>query len=148
VTIQQFSERLTPSLGMIAALLLSSPMVLLAAIPFSPSLAYLLAVVVPIGLVAYFILRSPQIVLEQKHLRVGKMRVPLTALGEAQHFLGEQARFERGPGLSPGTQRLFRGDIDGVVKIAVVDESDPTDYLLFSSRRGPELVSALRADRT
>ena len=147
MTNQEFSERLTPSLGMILALLLSSPMVLLAAIPFSPGLAYVLAVVVPVGLIAFFMMRSPMIVVDKTHLSVGKMRVPLTALGEAQDFLGDQARFERGPGLSPGAQRLFRGDIDGVVKVAVIDESDPTDYLLFSSRRGAELVSALRANR-
>lgn len=121
---------------------------LLAAIPFSPFLAYLLAVLVPIGLISFFIIRSPRIVLDQTHLSVGKMRVPLTALGQAQSFAGEEARFERGPGLSPGTQRLFRGDIDGVVKIAVIDETDPTDYLLFSTRKSSELVSALSANRT
>ena len=133
---------------MIAALLLSSPMVLLAAIPFSASLAYVLAVAVPVGLITFFVARSPRIHLDHEHLSVGRMRVPITALGQAQAFVGEQARFERGPGLSPGTQRLFRGDIDGVVKIAVTDDSDPTDYLLFSTRRGEELVSALSANLT
>jgi hypothetical protein len=133
---------------MIAALFLSSPMVLLAAIPFSASLAYVLAGAVPLGLISFFVARSPRIHLDHEHLSVGRMRVPIAALGQAQAFVGEQARFERGPGLSPGTQRLFRGDIDGVVKIAVTDASDPTDYLLFSTRRGEELVSALSANLT
>jgi hypothetical protein len=133
---------------MIAALLLSSPMVLLAAIPFSASLAYVLAAAVPVGLISFFIARSPRIEINNEYLSVGRMRVPIAALGQAQAFVGEQARFERGPGLSPGTQRLFRGDIDGVVKIAVIDDSDPTDYLLLSTRRGEELVSALRANLT
>lgn len=133
---------------MIAALLLSSPMVLLAAIPFSASLAYVLAVAVPVGLITFFISRSPRIEIDNEYLSVGRMRVPISALGQAQAFVGEQARFERGPGLSPGTQRLFRGDIDGVVKIAVTDDSDPTDYLLFSTRKGEQLVSALRANLT
>ena len=133
---------------MIAALLLSSPMVLLAAIPFSASLAYVLAVAVPVGLITFFISRSPRIEIDKEYLSVGRMRVPISALGQAQAFVGEQARFERGPGLSPGTQRLFRGDIDGVVKIAVTDDSDPTDYLLFSTRKGEQLVSALRANLT
>jgi hypothetical protein len=123
-------------------------MVLLAAIPFSASLAYVLAVAVPVGLISFFVARSPRIRLDHEYLSVGRMRVPLKALGEAQAFVGEQARFERGPGLSPGTQRMFRGDIDGVVKIAVTDDSDPTDYLLFSTRKGERLVSALRANLT
>lgn len=131
---------------MIAALLLSSPMVLLGAIPFSANLAYLLAITVPACLIAYFFLRAPRILLSETHLEVGKMRVPLAALGTASSHTGDEARFERGPGLSPGTQRLFKGDIDGVVKIAVIDENDPTDYLLFSTRKGEKLVSALRAD--
>ena len=108
----------------------------------------MLAVAVPVGLISFFVARSPRIEINNEHLSVGRMRVPITALGQAQAFVGEQARFERGPGLSPGTQRLFRGDIDGVVKIAVTDSSDPTDYLLFSTRRGEELVSALRANLT
>lgn len=121
---------------------------LLAAIPFSAELAYVLAVVVPIALISFFFLRAPRILLDETHLRVGGMRVPLNALGEAQALLGDEARFERGPGLSPGTQRLFRGDIAGIVKISVIDETDPTDFLLFSTRKGEDLVRALRANRS
>jgi hypothetical protein len=128
---------------MIAALLLSSPMVLLAAIPFSAGLAYFLAVAVPLGLIGFFVLRAPIILLADDVLVAGRMRVPLHALGQAEHFTGDQARFERGPGLSPGAQTLFKGDIDGVVKIEVTDQSDPTKYLLLSTRKGQELVSAL-----
>jgi len=128
---------------MIAALLLSSPMVLLAAIPFSAGLAYFLAVAVPLGLIGFFVLRAPKILLADDVLVAGSMRVPLHALGQAEHFTGDQARFERGPGLSPGAQTLFKGDIDGVVKIEVTDQSDPTKYLLLSTRKGQELVSAL-----
>ncbi len=144
--IQQFNERLLPSAGMVAALLLSAPMVLLAALPFSAGLAYVLAFLVPVGLILFFVLRAPRITLGDDYLEVGRMRVPVSALGEAYFFQGDAAAFERGPGLSPGSQRLFRGDIDGVVKVIVSDEKDPTEYLLFSSRRGAELVSALGAN--
>lgn len=147
VTNPQFIERLIPSPGMIAALLLSCPMMLLAALPFGATLAYLLAAVVPMLLIGVSWFRAPLIVLEDENLIVGKMRIPKSALGSAEFFSGDAARFERGPGLSPGSQRLFRGDIDGVVKIFVTDEADPTDYLLFSSRKGAELVGALATDR-
>lgn len=123
-------------------------MVLLAALPFSLQLAVGLAIVVPSSLVAYVLMSSPTIQLDADELRVGRMRVPKPALGEAQFFDGERASFERGPGLSPGSQRLFRGDVSGVVRIEIVDPNDPTEYLLFSCRRGAELVSALDANRT
>ena len=75
------------------------------------------------------------------------MKLPRSVLGTAEAFSKDEARFQRGPGLSPGTQRLFRGDIDSVVKIKIEDPKDPTDFVLFSSRRAQELVSALNADR-
>ena len=143
-----FFERLHPSIGTVMALMLSGPMVLLAALPFSSALAIVLALIVPLGLIVLVIFTAPTLSLQGDELKVGRMRIPLTALGEAKFFEGEAARFERGPGLSPGSQRLFRGDIAAVVRIEIVDPSDPTEYVLFSSRRGKELVSALDANRT
>lgn len=142
-----FSERLTPSVGTVFALLLSSPMVLLAALPFDQALAAVLATSVPSALITAAFLLSPKIALSKEMLFVGKMRVPVSALGAAEYFEGGEASRERGPGLSPGSQRLFRGDISSVVKVMIVDQNDPTEYLLFSSRKGAELVSALDAHR-
>jgi len=122
-------------------------MVLLAAIPFNQALAFSLAVLVPVGLVLLALAISPVIELDDENLRVGRMTLPVSVLGEAQAFEGEVARMERGPLLSPGSQRLFRGDIGPVVKIEIIDEADPTDYVLFSSRKAQKLVSALGANR-
>ena len=147
MSIPVFSERLNPSIGTVLALLLSSPMVLLAALPFSSGLAIGLAIAVPVVLVGIAYLTSPTLELFSQELRIGKMRIPVSALGAAKFLEGELAKFERGPGLSPGSQRLFRGDIPGVVRIEIVDPADPTEYVLFSSRKGAELVSALDANR-
>ena len=143
-----FFERLHPSIGTVMALMLSGPMVLLAALPFSSALAMVLALTVPLGLIVFVFLTAPTLSLQDAELKIGRMRIPVAALGEAQFFEGEAARFERGPGLSPGSQRLFRGDIAAVVRIGIADPSDPTEYVLFSTRRGKELVSALDANRT
>ena len=123
-------------------------MVLLGALPFSQTLGVVLAVAVPFALISIAFATSPKIILLEDSLLVGRMKLPLAALGRAEHHTQDAARFEKGPGLSPGSQRLFRGDIEPVVKIFVVDPSDPTEYLLFSSRKGAELVSALDANRT
>lgn len=143
-----FFERLHPSIGTVMALMLSGPMVLLAALPFSSVLAMVLALTVPLGLIVVVFLTAPTLSLQDAELKIGRMRIPVAALGEAQLFEGEAARFERGPGLSPGSQRLFRGDIAAVVRIEIADPSDPTEYVLFSTRKGKELVSALDANRT
>lgn len=123
-------------------------MVLLAALPFDQLLAFILAVLVPMLLLAVSFRLAPKIVLTDQTLLVGKMVLPLSVLGEANFLEGDQAIFERGPGLSPGSQRLFRGDISSVVKIMITDENDPTEYVLFSTRKGADLVSALDANRT
>ena len=142
----EFFERLTPSPGTLLALSLSAPMVLLAALPFSFAIALLLAILTPTLLISLSIVMAPKIQLANDELRVGRMVIPLSALGKAEAFSGEEARLERGPRLSTNSQRLFRGDIGSVVKIAVVDQEDPTDYLIFSTRKGLELVGAISAN--
>lgn len=122
-------------------------MVLLAALPFDQTLAFILAVLVPSTLLMLAFRLAPTISLSHDALRIGKMTLPISALGEATFLEGDEAIFERGPGLSPGSQRLFRGDINTVVKVLISDPQDPTEYVLFSSRRGAELVSALDANR-
>ena len=122
-------------------------MVLLAALPFDQTLAFILAVLVPTSLLILAFRLSPTILLSEDELKVGKMTLPISALGDAKFLAGDEAIYERGPGLSPGSQRLFRGDIATVVKIIISDPRDPTEYVLFSSRQGAELVSALDANR-
>lgn len=141
-----FRERLYPSLGANLALGLSGPMVFLAALPINQLLSWVLGISVPIALIAVANLVAPVIELDERQLKVGKMRLPLSALGKISVYKGEEARHERGPGLNPATQRLFRGDIDAVVRVEVMDPHDPTDFVLFSSRRGEELAVALGAD--
>lgn len=122
-------------------------MVFLASLPISEPLAYVLALAVPITLISLAIMTSPVIELDESRLVVGRMQLPIEILGPATSFSGEEARFERGPGLSHLSQRLFRGDIDGVVRVEISDPKDPTDYVIFSSRRAAELAVALGADR-
>ena len=123
-------------------------MVFLAALPINETLSWVLGISVPATLILLANLSAPVIELSDSALRVGKMKLPLTIIGKVEVHAGDQARYERGPGLSAATQRLFRGDIDQVVKIEVLDPQDPTDFLLFSSRRGEELAIALAANRT
>ena len=142
-----FEERLYPSWSIIIALSLSGPMVLLAALPFGPALAFTLVFAVPMALILGAFYLSPTIRVAE-NLSRGNLEIPLTALGEASVFTGEEARLERGPRVDARARLAIRGDIDQVVKIEVKDASDPTPYILISTRRPEELVAAHGADRS
>lgn len=122
-------------------------MVLLAALPFGPELAFTLVFAVPTALILGAIYLSPTIRVAE-NLSRGNLEIPLTALGKASFFTGEEARLERGPKLDARARLAIRGDIDQVVKIEISDASDPTPYILVSTRRPEELVAALGADRS
>jgi hypothetical protein len=142
-----FEERLIPSSSVLMALSLSGPMVLLAALPFGLELSLSLGIVVPIVLITLAVLLSPKIEIDAS-MRIGKFTLPLNIITHAEGFEGEAARLQRGPSLDARAQLAIRGDIDQVVKIFLNDPLDPTPYILVSTRKPGELVSALGANRS
>jgi hypothetical protein len=142
-----FDERLIPSRSVLVALALSGPMVLLAALPFGLELSITLGLVVPAVLIVIAVSLSPRIQVTDS-LRIGKFNLPLEIISFAEGFEGEAARLQRGPSLDARARLAIRGDIDQVVKIHLNDPLDPTPYILVSTRKPGELVSALGANRT
>jgi hypothetical protein len=140
-----YFERLYPSVGFLVALSLSAPLVLLSVLPVNQTGAIVMAGLVPIGLILLSIFSAPTIQISE-NIRVGRINVPLTALGEAYGLEGERMKTERGPSLSPAAQFVIRGDIKYMVKVAVTDPNDPTAYLLISTRNPAELASAINAN--
>jgi len=140
-----YFERLYPSVGFLVALSLSAPLVLLSVLPVNQTGAIVMAGLVPIGLILLSIFSAPTIKISE-NIRVGRINVPLTALGEAYGLEGERMKTERGPSLSPAAQFVIRGDIKYMVKVAVTDPNDPTAYLLISTRNPAELASAINAN--
>ena len=137
----QFEERLYPSVGMYLAYSLLTPMVALVAAPFGWSLA------ITLGLVLASVL-SPLIVVDGVRLIAGKMSIPLSAIGEIVEVSTKDLRNELGPSLDARAQLLVRGDIRTAVKVEITDADDRTPYLVISTRRSGELVSALRANKS
>jgi hypothetical protein len=122
-------------------------MVALAALPFGFDLALSLGIAVPtllFGMATYF---APKISLTDSELQAGSFRIPREIIGEALVLDQQATRFERGPGLNANARMLLRGDIGTMIKLEIVDPTDPTPYLLISTRRANQLASALRADR-
>ncbi len=143
----QFEERLYPSVGMYLAFSLLSPMVLLAAAPFGWTLAITLGAVTLLAVLVLASVLSPMIVVDGERLLAGRMSIPLAVIGEASVIPAENLRSELGPGLDARAQLMIRGDLKTSVKVEIADPIDPTPYLVVSTRRPEELVSALRANR-
>jgi hypothetical protein len=90
---------------------------------------------------------SPMIVVDTERLLAGRMSIPLSVISDAAEIATSDLRDELGPKLDARAQLMIRGDLKTAVKVVISDKSDPTPYLVVSTRRPQELVSALRANR-
>jgi hypothetical protein len=133
---------------MYLAYTLLTPMVALVAAPFGVTLAITLGAVTFVACLVLASVLSPLVVVAEGRLIAGKMSIPISALGEAREIPMAELRSELGPRLDSRAQIQIRGDIKTAIKVDVIDETDPTPYLIISSRRASELVSALRANKT
>jgi hypothetical protein len=121
-------------------------MVLLAAAPFGWSLALVLAGFSTIVLIAISILSSPLVVIDEFRIMAGSVALPRKVIGEIKEISASDLRDELGPKLSARAALVIRGDIKSAVRIEISDPEDPTPYLIVSTRRAKELVSALRTN--
>ncbi len=144
----QFEERLYPAAGMYLAYSLLSPMVLLAAAPFGWALAIALGALTLLAALLFASVFSPMVLVDDVRLVAGKMSIPLSAIGSVEEIEQQNLRQELGPKLDARAQLQIRGDLKNAVKVCISDPQDPTPYLIISTRRPKELVSALRANRT
>ncbi len=144
----QFEERLYPSVGMYLAYSLLTPMVALVAAPFGLTLAITLGAITFVASLVLASVLSPLVVVDGVRLIAGKMSIPLEAIGEVTEIATQDLRSELGPSLDARAQLLIRGDVKTAVKVQISDGNDPTPYLVISTRRSSELVSALRAYKT
>jgi hypothetical protein len=121
-------------------------MLLLAALPFGTEIGILISVSGSIGLLTLVILSSPRISVNHE-LTAGRMRVPLSVLGKTTSLDKAKLRELIGPGADVRAQLFIRGYIKTALKIEIDDPSDPTPYMVVSTRRPEQLAVALLADR-
>ena len=142
----QFEERLYPSIGMYLAYSLLSPMVLLAAAPFGWPLAISLGAFTLLAALVLASVLSPLVVVDGERLLAGRMSIPKPAIGKVTEIDTEDLRAQLGPKLDARAQLMIRGDVKTAVRVEISDANDPTPYLIISTRRPRELVSALRTN--
>jgi hypothetical protein len=122
-------------------------MLLLAALPFGTQAGFTVAILGTLSLFGLLFITSPTISVD-KHLKVGRMRIPLTVLASAEEIEREALRDLIGPKADARAQLFIRGYIKTAVKIQISDPLDPTPYVVISTRRPKELAVALLANRS
>ncbi len=138
-----FRERLWPAWWVFLATALVIPASLLVFLPISPAAGVASAIVLYGAIVVALLVTTPSIEVTEGMLRVGRARIERSYVGEVTAHRGADAVAERGTRLDARAWLVLRGWITGVVRIEIVDDSDPTPYWLVSTRRPDELAAAL-----
>ena len=138
------SERLVPSPGVWAAVLLLGAIALVASLPLGPVVGIAAAAAVVVGTGLALVLNAPVVRVDAEGLRAGRAWIGREHLGAVIALEGEDARQARGPGLDARAYLCLRGWVPDLVRVEVVDPADPTPYWLVSTRRPQALAAALQ----
>lgn len=125
------------------AIALIGPATWLVAMPIFPNFSIWIAIVVTVLFTAMVTLSAPRIEVTSELLLAGRIRIPLEQLGQVEIYCGEERRKSLGVNLDARAQLCTSPWVDCVLKIEVLDESDPVPYLIISSRSPTELRDLL-----
>ncbi|HEY1532127.1 MAG TPA: DUF3093 domain-containing protein [Galbitalea sp.] len=143
-----YRERLLPGpmIFVIAALLI--PASLLVFLPINITIGVICAIVLYGACVVLLIVSSPWIEVTDTALLAGRARLPIPNVGTATGYSGNDATAQRGPKLDARAWLVIRGWVKPVVRVDVLDETDPTPYWLVSTRHPNDLIAALKKAKT
>ncbi len=96
---------------------------------------------------ALLLLTAPLVRVDDRVLRAGRARLPLSCVGRVVPLDRARTREVRGPQADPAAHLCTRGWIATSVLVEVADEQDPHPYWLVSTRRGTDLARTLAAAR-
>jgi hypothetical protein len=139
-----YRERLWPAPWLFISTALVIPASLLVFLPINQTVGIIVAIVLYLGIVALLIFATPAIEVTDREFIAGKARLPIEVVGDVAAFSSDEARLERGQRLDARAWLLIRGWIDPVVRIDLIDVTDPTPYWLVSTRRPAAVIDALQ----
>lgn len=142
----RYKELLRPSLGGFIAIALIGPATWLVAMPILPNYSPLVAIGVTALAMGLVTLASPKIEIRDEALLAGRIRIPLAQLGAVEVYCGEERRRSLGVELDARAQLCTSPWVDCVLKVQVLDESDPVPYLVISTRKPEELRNLLSSN--
>jgi len=117
-------------------------------VPISLFAGIATAIILYGGCVFLLILAAPVVAVHNGELIAGPAKISTELLGEALVYEKSEATQERGPRLDARAWLLIRGWIDPIVRVPIVDATDPAPYWVISSRRPKELAAAINESRT
>lgn len=142
-----YREKLWPTPWVFIAAALVIPASILVLVPISLLAGIITAAVLYSGCVALLVATSPLVQVQDGILRAGRARITVEMLGEAEAFTGVDATAQRGPKLDARAWMLIRGWISPIVRIPLLDATDPAPYWLVSSRQPTKLAAAINESR-
>lgn len=129
------------------AIALVIPAAALVFLPINQIVGSITGVVLYLACAGLLTLTSPVVTVSADGVSAGRATLPARVIGDVTAYRGGEATLQRGQVLDARAWLVIRGWIDPVVRLEVVDESDPTPYWIISTRRPTELVAAIEAAR-
>ena len=143
-----YREKLWPNAWAFLVTALVIPASILVLVPISLFAGIVTAAVLYGGCLLLLVLAAPVVRVQNGELIAGPATISTGLLGEATTFVKTEATQERGPRLDARAWLLIRGWIDPVVRVPIVDATDPAPYWIISSRHPTELAAAINESRT
>jgi hypothetical protein len=136
-------ERLSPSPAVYLATVLVIPATFLVFLPINVVAGFIVAAALYLGSVTAFIATSPVVRVTRDGFFAGTAHLTPDEIGTVTTYTGGDATQQRGPRLDARAWTLFRGWVHPVVKIELLDDTDPAPYWLVSTRHPDKLAEAL-----
>jgi hypothetical protein len=137
-----YREKLSPAWWLILAMGLLAPASLLIFFPLSIPVGIAVGLVLWLGSVAVLWVFAPTISIDARGVRAGRARIEHRHLGSVEVFRNDEARAQRGVSLDARAWLVITPWVDPVLKITLLDPSDPTPYWLLSCKRPERFVQA------
>ena len=138
-----YRERLWPAPWLFISTALVIPASLLVFLPINATTGVIVAVVLYATCVVALLVAAPVVEVTTAELRAGRARLPIDIIGSVEAYHGVEAQLERGQRLDARAWLLIRGWVSPVVKIEVLDETDPAPYWLVSTRQPDAVIEAI-----
>ncbi len=140
-----YKERLLPTPWLYIILLLILPAVGLLFMPLNITLGLVLGPVIYVLVVAFLILTSPRVAVEDEEFIAGRANIPARFIGEVETLNSDELTLAIGIHGDARAYLLIRGWIHQAVKVHNTDPTDPAPFWIVTTRTPEELRKALEA---
>lgn len=142
-----YRERLWAAPWLFISTALVIPACLLVFLPINFTAGVISAIILYTACVIVLLANSPLVEVTTAALIAGRATLPIDFIGDVTAYRGEDASIQRGRELDARAWLMIRGWVSPVVKVDVLDASDPTPYWIVSTRHPDRVVAAISQAR-